>query len=552
MHNPMKPLLLLLVFYVSVNAQIRYETRAVWLTTNYGLDWPRTSDPAEQKKTLEEIFDSIKAKNLNTVYFQVRGNGYVLFRSSYEELSPRIAINPNIFVYDPLKYAIKLARERSLELHAWVNVLKVYGTRFNAKPQSVQHLVNKHPEWLYKVVENGITSYWMNPALTEVREYIVKLISELVNNYDVDGVHLDFLRYSNIQINDGKTESFGDEGIGNWRRNNITRLLEEIYYNVKKINPVVEVGVTPIGINKNTLTIRGMEGYNEVYQDAEEWVAKGIVDYLAPQIYWDIENVPKFEDVLNQWLEIGKGVNLVAGIAAYKNEVKSQIEKILEIVRGKYGTGSAFFRYDNIKQLRFEEFNELALPPRRTTAVVGKATQPLEIIGAQAHGEKINLKWKFPDSLKNNVRAYLVLMEKNEDGYIPLAVVNDNHYSAGITPEKFNMLVYRLKVLPLDNVWKPMENAAGQAEIYNYRLIKFAEDIKSVKPFLLRENGKLKIVVLSPGNQNVKIYSKAMEKYELIKQAGTQKGINVLVIGEKEKTEEILILLGGKEFRLKF
>ena len=553
----MKPLLFFLIFYVSVSAQIRYETRAVWLTTNYGLDWPHTSDLTEQMKSLEEIFDSIKAKNLNTVYFQVRGNGYVLFNSSYEDFSPRIATYSKQPVFDPLEYALKLARERNLELHAWVNVLKVYGTRFHRKPESAKHLLNKHPEWLYKVVENGITSYWLNPALNEVREYIVKLISELVGNYNVDGVHLDFLRYSNVQIKDGNVKRENNSGTGDWRRNNITKLLEEIFYNVKTINPLVEVGVTPIGINKNTLTIRGMEGYNEVYQDVKEWIARGIVDYLVPQIYWDIENNPKFEDVLNQWLRIKKSVNLVAGIATYKHEVKKQIYDILKIIRSKTGTGSAFFRYENIKNLRFRDFNELALPPRRTITSFSETVKPLKITGAQINGNIFKISWQYPDSLKNNIRAYLVLMKnnksKNKEDFVPFTIVNNNCDSVEIKLNKFNRLVYRFEIMPLNNVWKPIKNAGNETEIYNYKLLKFVDDeIKFVQPFLLKENDRLKIVVSSPGNERIKIFSKTGEDYKLVKQIGIQKGINVLVMDETEKTEEILILLGKKEFLLKF
>jgi len=554
LRNPMKEFLFLLIFSISVTAQIRYETKAVWLTTNYGLDWPHTTNPAEQKKSLEEIFDSIKAKNLNTVYFQVRGNGYVLFRSSFEDFSPRVTgFSKQPPEFDPLEYALKLARERSLELHAWINVLKIYGTRFQRKPESERHLLNKHPEWIYKVVENGITSYWLNPALPGVREYIVNLIAELVRNYNVDGIHLDFLRYSNLGIDDGKIKNRNEKDTGDWRRNNITKLLEEIFHTVKNINPLIEVGVTPVGINKNTRSIRGMEGYNEVYQDSEEWVARGIVDYLAPQIYWDIENNPKFEDVLNQWLKIAGNINLVAGIAAYKPWVLNQIDDIIKIVRRKTGTGYALFRYENIKNLRISDFNDLTLPPRKEIADFDGENESLKITSTGFRGNKLRIKWSYPDSLKRGVRAYLVLVKNNKNGFQPVKIVNNDCDSVGIEFNKFDRLVYRFKILPLNIVWKPLQNSGGMAEVYNHKLLKLSTAGHGFnKPVLLKKGNKLKIVITSGGNESVKIYSKTGNGFNLVRQSGIQKGINVLSINKTSRTEEILILLGGREYLLKF
>ena len=121
-------LFIFLVFNLLLHAQAPRETRAVWVSTNFKLDWPPpTYNQAAQKKELKKIFDDIERKNLNTIYFQVRSNGTVLFRSTMELFSPYITGNIGDYGnYDPLEFAIKEAHKRGLEIHAWVNTNRVF------------------------------------------------------------------------------------------------------------------------------------------------------------------------------------------------------------------------------------------------------------------------------------------------------------------------------------------------------------------------------------------------------------------------------------------
>ncbi len=544
----MKSFLIFIFISIPLIAQINYETRAVWIATNYGLDWPRSLDSTRQKVSLREIFDSVKAKNLNTVYFQVRGNGYVMFRSSYEDYSPFLTRNNLEQKFDPLQYAVKLARERNLEIHAWVNVLKVFSSRFKKKPVSQKHLLNKHPAWLYKTEEEGVTSYWMNPALPEARNYVVKLISELVRNYDVDGVHLDFLRYSN-SITDWEKYG-GNKSTAEIKRQNITKLLEEIFYEVKKIKPFVEVGVTPVGINKNSEKFRGMEGYGEVYQDAEEWAKRGIVDYLVPQIYWNLQEQPKFEDVLDEWLKIKGEVNLIAGIAAYKNDVKNQIDEIIKITRRKRISGAAFFRFENIKDLKFRNYSEVALPQRNVAGFELDKKIFIRFTGAGIKQNKISIKWEIPDSVKNYVRAILISLQDGvKPGFESVNLLNRNTDSVEIRKNLLNSSVYYVKVQPLNRFWKPLECFVNEVKIVNPLLSKFT--FGAGKPLMLKTKDEYQIIVRSPRDEEIKIFSKANGNFNLVKRPIAKRGINVYRISAMEKFNEILVELNGKRFLLK-
>jgi uncharacterized lipoprotein YddW (UPF0748 family) len=283
----MRKVFLVIIFLTSflVFAQTPRETRAVWVSTNFKLDWPPpTYNEASQKKKLLEIFNNIERKNLNTIYFQVRSNGTVLFKSSLEPFSPYITGEFGKFGnYDPLKFAITEAHKQGLEIHAWVNIFRVFSGGNSSIKNNPLHISKLHPEWTYKKSDNSI---WLNPGLPEVRNHLVELINEIVLNYNVDGIQLDFIRYPQNQIQDKSTfEQYGaGKPIADWRRDNITEFIAQLNKRIKKTNPKIKLGVTPIGIYKSIPNGRGMEGYSDVFQDTREWLKLGIIDYAVPQI----------------------------------------------------------------------------------------------------------------------------------------------------------------------------------------------------------------------------------------------------------------------------
>ena len=240
---------------IRINAQVERETRAVWVATNFRLDWPPPVYDAEvQKFALIKILNNIKSKNLNVVYFQVRSNGVVLFKSSVEAYSPHLTgTMTGEPKYDPLQFAVTEAHKRGLELHAWLNVIRCFSGEETKILRDSNHIKQKEPGWVIKYEKNGKTDYWMNPALPQTADYITSITTELVRNYDVDGIHLDFLRYPGKDFNDAESyRLLGDEAeINQWRRDNITNRLRKIYNSAKAEKPWIKVGVAPFGIYKN-------------------------------------------------------------------------------------------------------------------------------------------------------------------------------------------------------------------------------------------------------------------------------------------------------------
>ena len=355
-----------LILVSSIYPQAKRETRAVWVSTNFRLDWPpHNYNPQVQKSKLEEILDSIKVKNFNTVYFQVRSNGTVLFKSSFETFSPYftgvVGVMPD---YDPLKFAVEQAHKRGLELHAWVNVIRCFSGPESYILKNPEHLFVKHPDWIVKYIKNGEVSYWLDPGLPAVRKYLTNLLVELAEKYNLDGIQLDYFRYPGKSFNDNSSYNKYGNGLSldKWRRKNLTDLLTEIYKKIKKVKPYLKIGVTPLGIYKNYNNLNGLEGFSDVFQDTRTWLRKKITDYLTPQIYWALNGNPDFKVLAKEWIKNSFGRNIVLGIAAYKPEVRSQIDSIIIFSRDIGASGIAFFRYSNIKNIRFRLFNEKVLP----------------------------------------------------------------------------------------------------------------------------------------------------------------------------------------------
>jgi len=356
--------ILLFIFLLPLinEAQQKRETRAVWITTNFKLDWPpNTTDEDEQKESLKNIFIDLQSKNFNTVYFQVRSNGTVMYNSEIEPFSPYITSEVGkLPSYDPLQYAIDLGKQYNLEVHAWVNMIRCFSGNDDRFLKHPKHVRNANPDWTVRVMdENGSLSYWLNPGYFQVQDYLVDILVEITGRYDVDGIHLDFFRYPDKNFDDDKY--FTDYGfnisLADWRRNNITNILRKFKERAIPVNPFLKVGATPIGIRHNLEGARGWEGYSSVFQDTETWLKEELVDYLVPQIYWNFDKNPRFDILAKDWVTKSHNKNIVLGLAAYKSDVKLELNQMIEYSREIGAAGVAFFRYGNIKNNYSSFFN---------------------------------------------------------------------------------------------------------------------------------------------------------------------------------------------------
>ncbi len=339
----------LFIFSFSYSQSPKHELRAVWISSAGG-DWPKSTDVTEQQRSLVEIFDNLKKYNFNAVIFQVRPRGNTLYKSSIEpwaaQLSGTLGKEPG---WDPLAFAIQEARKRGLELHAWFNVAKVWGA--DVLPQHQQHVTRAHRDWI-KQFEN---EWWVDMGNPEVREYTENLVKELVNSYDIDGIHFDFVRYPSEKFDDWGSFRKWSDGMdrADWRRNNITSFIRSCYEFIQQEKPWVKVGAAPLGIYQS---INGAQskfnGYSGVFQDSRKWLLEGILDYVAPQIYWTIgeqksPNDPDFEVLCKDWVRENYGRHVYIGIGAYRENIQDEIREQIEITRSAFADGQAFFRYEH-------------------------------------------------------------------------------------------------------------------------------------------------------------------------------------------------------------
>ena len=287
------------------------ETRAVWLTTIGGLDWPRIQaidarSRERQKQELIRILDQYQRANINTVIFQTRVRAALLYPSKIEpwelSLTGVAGKDPG---YDPLAFCIDECHKRGMELHAWVVCIPI-GTKERQAKYGAASLTRKRPE-LVKTAKGG--EMFMIPGKPETADYIANICKEIVENYDVDGISLDYIRYPESIYN------FSDENLyprsssqskADWKRENITRIVRRVHDVVKPIKPWVKLSSSPIGKYKDTsrYSAGGWNGYNAVWQDPILWLKEDWQDLLFPMMYFTGNNYYPF---LFQWAEMANG-----------------------------------------------------------------------------------------------------------------------------------------------------------------------------------------------------------------------------------------------------
>lgn len=330
------------------------QVRGVWLTTVSRLDWPPISSVnaspsvriSEQKKALTDKLDNLQRLGINTVFFQVKPDGTALWPSKIlpwsDMLTGQIGENPG---YDPLQFMLDEAHKRGMKVHAWFNPYRV---STNVKPSTVAALngtLSQHPASVYVLHRDWIRTagdrFVLDPGIPAARDWINSIVAEVVEHYPIDGVQFDDYFYTESPgsaLNDSQTFRQYGQGFaskGDWRRNNTQLLIEQVSRTIKKLNPNVEFGVSPAGVWRNRSfdpagsETRGAQAYDESYADTRRWVQMGLLDYIAPQLYWPFARDAARYDVLAKWWAgVVKPTNtrLYIGIALYKVGTPSKNE----------------------------------------------------------------------------------------------------------------------------------------------------------------------------------------------------------------------------------
>ncbi len=294
--------------------KVEREFRGAWIASVANINWPSRKDLTtdEQKKEVIGILDKLKNDNFNAVIFQARPQCDALYKSSIEPWSYYLTGNqgkaPDPY-YDPLEFWIDEAHKRGMELHVWLNPYRAHHIAGGEVTEF--SVVEKHPDWVVKLKEGY---WWLDPSKKEVQDYSNSVVVDIINRYDIDGIHFDdyfypYPSYNNEEdfpddeswknyLNNGGTLSKSD-----WRRENINVFIQRVYKSIKEIKPNVKFGLSPFGIwrPKHPESIEGFDQYDKLYADAKRWINEGWVDYWVPQLYWKINTIPQSFPVLLGW-----------------------------------------------------------------------------------------------------------------------------------------------------------------------------------------------------------------------------------------------------------
>ena len=346
------------------------EMRGVWVSSVYNLDYPtkKTVSADELKQQANQILDGCEQAGLNTVFLQVRPTSDALYDSDIFPWSHWLTGTQGTAPedgFDPLEYWVDEAHRRGLELHAWINPYRV------TRDQNWEHLDPSNPAKTHSgwAVPYKDGNYYYDPGLPEVRELVVDGAAEIAENYDVDGIHLDDYFYPGADFNDAATyQKYGKgfDNLADWRRDNVNQLIAALDEELHEIDPEIQFGVSPSGIWANKTTdprgsdTRGYESYASAYADSLAWMEAGTVDYIIPQIYWEIgHSAADFATLTDWWISKtdGTDVKLYIGLAAYKCHDSSTptwtttkpIFDSLEYLAARPAVdGAVFFRYGSL------------------------------------------------------------------------------------------------------------------------------------------------------------------------------------------------------------
>jgi len=338
------------------------ELRGAWIATVKNIDWPSSpeSDISVQKAELISILVKLHEVGINTIFFQVRTECDALYESQIEPwsywLTGKQGMPPKT-LFDPLNFIIKEAHNRGMEIHAWINPLRAGAQNSEHKTDS-SHVSITHPGWILETEQY----LFLNPGIDEVRNYTISIVKDIVRRYDIDGVHFDdyFYPYTGMKQEDIQTYRGNPRGFDNiedWRRDNVNLLIRDVHSGIKSIKPYVKFGISPFGIWKDGVPsgTTGISSYHNIFCDPIEWLDTRTVDYIVPQLYWEIGGEQDYSKLANWWAELSNERHVYTGNALYKmNDVSrnwssEEIANQIRINRDYSNIkGCVFFRTSDI------------------------------------------------------------------------------------------------------------------------------------------------------------------------------------------------------------
>ncbi|MGB2870044.1 MAG: family 10 glycosylhydrolase [Bacteroidota bacterium] len=440
------------LFLVGCGMQVftgKHEARGVWMS-RFEYTGERFRSPDSAKARIRQVFEKARSAKFNMVFFQVRGSGDALYRSHYEPwsqlLTDTLGKDPG---WDPLEFAVAEAHRLGLELHAWMNTFPMWrGSKLPplTTPPSPYFA---HPEWIIcdsagkpMKTEPGGTDYiWASPGIPEVRKYVVSIARDIVENYDVDGIHFDYIRYPEGSPVKGYSHDsvsvarfMSTEGNpyriswDHWQREQVNEFVFDAYNTVSTIKPRVKMSASVIGKYMG----QGWTSYYVVYQDPRRWMEVGKIDFIVPMVYWERQHpTHPFVPLITEWHDrVAYDRQVVPGLAMRLMTRLGWQEIAAEIleVRKRGLSGVVFFSASGLEKawdlVGMDAFPYWADVPRLAWKD-SIAPAPPTALSVEGRSDGIVLRWQAPpdDSPLNfNIYRSSNPQFSHEDAYTLLTV----------------------------------------------------------------------------------------------------------------------------------
>lgn len=415
------------------------EFRAAWVASVANINWPSRPglSTQEQQREAIDLLDMLEKYHFNAVILQVRPQTDALYESKLEPwsyfLTGEQGKAPNPY-YDPLRFWIEAAHDRGIELHAWLNPYRAHHS--TGKTPSPQSIIHTNPDLVVKL-KNGM--YWMDPGLKGTQEHSLAVVKDLVSRYDLDGIHFDDYFYPYASYNGGQDfpdnkswaiykKNGGELSRGDWRRDNVNTFVHQVYETIKAEKPNVKFGISPFGIWRPGYpkSIVGSDPYEELYADSKLWFQEGWVDYLMPQLYWKINQIPQsFPVLLSWWQEQNKrNRHLWPGIRIDWGGGDVNIDEVINqimITRGMEFKNPGVAHWSIAPLLKYPELPKALLRGPYSKATLAPESPWLEIetpaspiITVDKQSDKLHISWTKGD--EKEVFRWVVYV-KTEKGW---------------------------------------------------------------------------------------------------------------------------------------
>jgi uncharacterized lipoprotein YddW (UPF0748 family) len=353
----------------------KFEFRAVWVATVANIDWPSKPglSTSEQQQEIIDILDTHRRLGMNAIILQIRPTSDAFYPSALEPWSVYLTgvagQAPEPF-YDPLQFWINESHKRGMELHAWLNPFRV--ALNHAQPLAGNHIAFRHPEWILKYGN----SLYFDPGLPQTRQFVARVVKDIVSRYDVDAIHFDDYFYPYPLKEDfPDTTSFARYNRGfffqdkaDWRRENVDITIKMLNDTIKAVKPWVKFGISPFGVWRNieddpagSDSRAGVTNYDDLYANIIKWQKNGWIDYTLPQLYWQIGHpLADFKKLAYWWSLHTYGRGMYIGHGVYKTDSSSDVAAWsqpgempgqIRLIRSIPGiSGSAFYSSKHFKR----------------------------------------------------------------------------------------------------------------------------------------------------------------------------------------------------------